>query len=971
MNAKEINNDEIEKVIGTLNESTPLQLVPSFAYLTIWLSKNFDSEAIVAKNVHIAVHILHLIAIKVPPIILLCGLYDLNWTENRIRISHSMIFLSFFERIQTVRTYMEPIAIQSDLSRFSRYHFNIDTNLAFKYPIFVNEIETDSSFRRSIVIHFQRLILDNAPLLDFKIFLSYPNANTCLTTALIELLKKINRSRKLTHIQQLYHFSTIFKYISSFSLSYKINILLIAQEILKMPFVSPFLLIALVFNVHNTFNFCYFLVPPKLTQENINEEEAKEAIRKQFLITDLSFDNTLDKLANHLTPILESFFLENKTYEYNLPENPDFIDKILSIFFSKKVLLDKIQNILIKEMEKQITSPEIICSNVYISKYLIHIVLRDIEKYATSGLTSNFWKSFAAFVAYNLPSINDSFTVHVLKNTIKDKNHDVPEILIAGILNYGVHLILNLSYENHLIPFLFECLKFSEGLENLSRLLLIKLIRCDIIQITPKIIEYINKCEDIILIIEYIEGLQSLTEISQFDDYATIKKLTSNLINKLPYNYTLEPTLVLNSFMQENSTLNATSGQINNIIKNYLQSTSIDLSRTLNTEIPHIFLVLRILSTSHFVQKFETARCLTEKVLTLLSDRRPIKTSVSSCFSITSSMMALPLAQLLLKQLLVFRHYSIAVALLDAISKTLQNDETPLRWIFKFLTKNYIYLNSDIKFKFDHIVQELSKSKYNEGNYYSPYNGYKIKDIIINLQKQRKSFDIHNDYIRHEIISPFTQSLMFSVISVLVRTDSISDIISGIVDPLYQPFVVQDDDNVQYSISRFLSFMPLEIGYGVFSSILKHQVSMIPLNILKVYLSIAPIDVFCKICESSSELIKLDDNRLRSFIHIVMPHFTRLKSEEEITTKFLCGLLENVSSTTPRQLQENVIDAVGMVYVMMKLHKKRAILINSAKHFTPELKAIIASSLDIDFEISRSPTRPVKPANNPRNMFNI
>jgi hypothetical protein len=84
----------------------------------------------------------------------------------------------------------------------------------------------------------------------------------------------------------------------------------------------------------------------------------------------------------------------------------------------------------------------------------------------------------------------------------------------------------------------------------------------------------------------------------------------------------------------------------------------------------------------------------------------------------------------------------------------------------------------------------------------------------------------------------------------------------------------------------------------------------------------------------------------------VMPSFHRMAGDEETATHLLVGLLQNVQTSTPRELQENVLDAVSVVCVTLKLQKSKAALITAASEFQPDLKVILATALDVEFRFN-------------------
>lgn len=967
LNSKDVSFETIHNLV---NESTTAQLVPSFAFIGVWLSSNSNAETMRHSTFQVAYHLLHLISTKVPPIILLCGLQDLNWAAPNYHHHHSFVFCSFFERLQTIRSFVKPFAFavenKTHLSRFSKCHSQIDSSLVNKYPGILMELYSDSNYQLDFMQHFKTMILNNTPINEFKDILCLSNSSIILTFAIIHLLHKFNNSRKLKHSQLLYYFSLIFRYINVFVASNNVNGLLITHQILNMPFVSPFLLIAMVNNIPKSLYIYNLLIPKRLTKGDLTVEEAKQAILDQFRIVDLSFDDELNRLIEYVPQYLFSFFLESSSsFEMPTDHPPDSIDNMLYMQLSNKTIPERFNTLVMKEIAQNQTIPpiEVISMGIQMDKFIINFVQLSISRGSFDKfLNSSFWSFFKDLQATVLPTVHDQFAPRLCQMIFKDASKDeiIPEMFISGILTTCMHVIIRIPYENNAIPFFLNCMKRNnEELQNLSRLIIMKIIQSDIVHISNEVVEMLKSSDDLVIILDYINALQNLNELNQFDDVKNLKGIISTMISKVPYTMTQAPVLTLSSLSSVTMPFNSVSNHINKIVGTYLSSNNVDLSRMLNQpNATNIHLLLRVLSSSIFIQKNESARAITEKTVSLLNSTNDNIIPKIKSFPVSSSMLVLPVAQHLLRQLLIFKHHDLAYVLIDAMSKPLLNDSIPLHWIIRFLSKNYDILTSDVKNTFDKITSSLPNA---DELYLSANKGYKIVDIIKLIQNTKVDYQQTPDVIKREYISSQKLNIIFSAVSILVRNDNVQTIVSEIVEPIYQQYLLNCSPSALYSFAMLLYYMPMSIILGIFTEVMKHRVFISALDILKYYLVFAPINIFKKICESATDFIKSDDIKLRSFMYIVIPSFCRLQQDEEVATKLLCGLLENVSPKTSRSLQENVIDVVGMIYVMLKLHKKRASLINSSKNFSPDLKAIIASSLDIEIDMPTTPNKPLVP----------
>jgi hypothetical protein len=195
---------------------------------------------------------------------------------------------------------------------------------------------------------------------------------------------------------------------------------------------------------------------------------------------------------------------------------------------------------------------------------------------------------------------------------------------------------------------------------------------------------------------------------------------------------------------------------------------------------------------------------------------------------------------------------------------------------------------------------------------------------------------------------------MWCLIGLLVRNNS-AEILRDLLEPFHNfEYNIENKEKSCTTLVIVIGSLPHPLAFGFFKEMMRQPFHQFTLAALRHFMVFISIDVLREICEKSGEILARDDKRLSPFMFVVLPVLNRLVGDDEMAKNLLVGLLETVNQGTPIQLQERVIDAVGLVYVMFRLAKHRADLIRAARDFADQLKAIIPSSLDVDFDFDRS-----------------
>lgn len=393
--------------------------------------------------------------------------------------------------------------------------------------------------------------------------------------------------------------------------------------------------------------------------------------------------------------------------------------------------------------------------------------------------------------------------------------------------------------------------------------------------------------------------------------------------------------------------------------------------------------ILSILTLTNFLQNHDFSHFLVNKLRSMLASDTYSEDGELR-FEIRPCDYALPISQSLLGRLLLASHTDLAYQLLQTMAKPLINDTAPLHWILRFslrfrsiLTRNIIELfdqivsqlpYADVLYKSERSIDNESNNAddndiYNDG--YGDGDGYSESGIsnerkeiikksnhifaIAQLLVERDMMLIQDpDVITREYQSPYRHAEAFSHCSLSFSSYSDSQLAEMLALPIFDlSRAWHKRDIACLCLAELATTMNSEVSYRYFSLLMENKNCEMALLAGRLFMMNARIDVFKMICQECQLMIHKDDVKLDYFMRMVMPSFSRLEGDESVATTLLCGFLESVTENSPRVLQESVIDAVGLVYLKMKLYKARTTLINAARRFSPELKGIIASSLEI------------------------
>jgi hypothetical protein len=486
-----------------------------------------------------------------------------------------------------------------------------------------------------------------------------------------------------------------------------------------------------------------------------------------------------------------------------------------------------------------------------------------------------------------------------------------------------------------------------------------KQLRASPLKITPTIVDALCGCGDVVSILEYVDALDGFTQVSQANGLAALQAARARLIEALPFvsGSRASPFEIISC-----DRVKLHCGRFNTV--------SIAICSKLFFEVPEKFDprrwleqttqaefigMVHVCCQAKLLQRPGMAQTLTDALITHLRDPRSTETEPSAygrLFRFTGNEYMFPVLQFAFHAMLRCGHEACALALVHAMTPAIQSDSMPLSWIGSLIMKDFQFLTPRIRAPLRKIIGSLP-----DADTYCVNEPSDIKRIVASLMKTR--FWVHQgpEILLREIQSESRYGGLMFMSSVLLSDWSSQTIVHEFLRPFIEfAYVVEKRERFCKQLAILVSRAPYEIAYAFFREIMMIPLHDFVVRSMRLFLVFCSLEIFQQICVSAGELLRQDDRKLSPFMLMMMPNFERMNADDELATKFMCGLLETVGSSTPIRLQENVIDAIGLMYVAFKLHKSRARIINAAKNFAPSLKSIIASSLDVEFDFSQAQT---------------
>ena len=950
LDAKDLNIESIHELI---NESATSQLVPAFAFLSYWLSTNANSDKVQPTIVQAVYHIIQDIANKVPPVILFSGISDLNWNSHQPHVTNTSFLRLSYDRLQAIRDLAAPSSVHNRILRWP-HAFDHKMHGPFdKFPI-LSEVESDPNYQLENALHVQKLICNRCPIESFALMTRQKNSKLVITWAIIELIRKLNFRRNIKHVELLYMFQNVISYAVALAKVADIDGQLLCQFIQTLPTVSPFLMLAIVNHINISDYLLSFLLPPRIAMGNLTMEEAREAFFAHYRFVDMSDDNELDAFLEVVPEVVFCFFLTQRPDPRQEMNDTGLSSIMINCHMIGRTMGERVRYFF-KEAGTGI-HPAVLFATAWQIKAIVFSQIKQQRRPAESSQgdtlqTPQVWKVLCAILAEKSPMMSEYLEKRLLIPCLS-QDEISGELLLRRLLKYGLYVLVDWPVQRSLVPFLLSRLKLENSdMASTARFALAKLLLNGIVRISEAVINALKMCDDLFTVLEYIEALDGFMQTDQFDELRQLNELRDFLIAKLPFTSHTSDDHFWISLQPDPR--NPTRANWNNVSMEMIEKVRMVVRNNRMDVITqgdlNAISIVRILCVCEkWMTNRELARSLAICMTKALHNQDMVITDPVAPRRVCD--LALPIAQVLLKRLLYKAHADLALSILSGMEEILKNEMTPQHWLFMFTQATYRHLTPDLRGWLMSFAQTLPSTK----DCFVPQGSNQVREMMRQLSGTGISLNQDPSVIEKEYQSSSRRLETYYVICLLLGNASVNDLVDQLIVPFFdRRFLLKDKTVAFESMARMIADMPKEIGISFIQKVMSRPLTKDILTTLRLIVVHAPLDMFRDVCGMTKLLIHQDKSKLRPFMSVIMPNINRLKSDEETATRFLCGLLESVDSSMPIELQESVIDAVGLVYVMYKLHKSRTQLISAAKQFSPELKAIIASSLDVDFDFGQ------------------
>jgi len=940
----------IDKVQLLINQSSVNQIIPGFAYLSFWIATNFNNftnNTVYRNKQQTAYYLIHILLKKVPPILLLKGVNEINWSLKHPGWALTEVYRPILRRIKLIRYFIRSFFKDSQLYNPSSFIKFNDKAIYDKFPSIALDLESDLEYQEVCRIQVKKMLLNHVPLGEFRFVLEHRNSKNILTEAIIEILHDLTHQRNSSHSQILFAFSTIFTYIQSFTLSRDIDGQYLCEYILSMPFLSPFFLLGLLNHIPNSFYLFNLLVPQDVLEDRFDYERKIEIIRNVFPMMDMTSDHSLDEVIQSIPKLLLNYFINFPPQDNSFGEISTDSDVIINFHLRGLSVYEKMKGLVHLASVRQI-SPYVISS---MSTGVLNCTIMSFQRTFLECCKSNTFtpilsKFFANVLSFSLPTHGDQIVSKFFD--INFSNIAESEMFLRFVVLYAIHFFNNILKSSYIILYLIKALSISDNTANIARLIIIKYLRANHPILSDKAKELLLDCNDFIVLLEYIEHLSDSSRVNRAEDVQAMNNLKEKILFKMPIAYEASIPFLFHFSGSNFESFNTISQKIlimaNNLI---ISNNPSELSGYISSLGIQGHLLLRVIASSGLIQNKLFARKCVECSIEMIKSNMELSSSYGH-FAIPVNIMMFPVAQILLEKLLLLGFIEESKILFATVVQMIPTDNLALHWLIRFLPK---YVNLFSQSDLYMLNQTVSRIQYSDLYYFQGSDRY--KESIKSLARNEMLLDQDPDIFMREYSSPYEEAYAFAVCSILVSPDSPHTIVAELKKLVLNNEVVWENrEKAAQLIGHLVSGLSSQVSRLFFSSLFESQIGNIPQYTLRVFLSFAPLPIYQEVIMNTLSQIHSDYHLLMAFIKVFLPSIYRLSGNEIIAQQIISGLLSNISRLTPNRIVDTVIDSIGWMYMSLNLNKSRMEIINSCSHLHPDIRSLIALSLDPDFGIS-------------------
>lgn len=921
-----------------VSEFPATQLVSTFSYLSYWISDTLSKHKLKYNDGKIqqCLHLLNLIFAKVPPLILMNGSFDLNWGISQPHWALQEFYQKINKRITIIRSYIKPQSAFGQIYPFPLSNeFKEDYYTTFN-PNLSIDLGIDQDYQYAAKNHFKKLLRNRAHQQMFESLLD-SQMKQVLTQAIIELIDEVNEDPNLTHEQMISTFSSLFFYISSFSFHVYVDAQKLCEYIKTCDYLSPAFALSIISVFSN--NLCHFqYLMPKVLMEDQNSEFSG------YNIVDRTSDNKLSDFFSMIPDLVKDYFssgnfsMQQRTNEERSKiQTQDTLkndlDSLLKYFHNPKIdRPTKFKSVYMLALSTPFPPIYVVSMFMVPTRYLNMILTLNNSH---SEFIAKFFTYIIAFITPTSDKANIPLFIFHRDEKLMD---GYLYLYIRGLGTKLISIAINSPMEKCL-PY---CISAVARYPRTSRLthcdyhhIFRRILVADVPILGPNILEAIERCSDIVILSMYADALSNVVHTHTSKGRDDIRALRNKILNRLPIK--IDETLPYIQIEEFNTPSREFSEISYNIFLDVIHMT-LESIKEINID-NCIFCI--------FSASLPMRRNFAQFVVDFLSTRLLSynDTPPQELLPLTECNKCIPLAELCLPRLLMQGNLDLAETLAASLAPALAEDELMLHWLIKFCAEYRDFITADIKKSLRGALFKKYGDKLPDSEDFRQEHVYQFADRLVAAENP-KVFD--PDTMMREFTSPylFEQALFRAFI--LLSPQSDKDIMEYLTKPIYEVRLWKHRNECVQCLAKLAATMSSNILYEYYRKLMANDPCDLSVVAGRIFLAMIRIDIFESILDSCSASILRNSDKLDFFMRIALPSFHRLHGNFSCAKDFLCGLMVSVTDQTPRSLQEAVIDAVGLIYMKLKLFDYRKEIINSASAFSPDLKSVIACSLDPD-----------------------
>jgi hypothetical protein len=296
------------------------------------------------------------------------------------------------------------------------------------------------------------------------------------------------------------------------------------------------------------------------------------------------------------------------------------------------------------------------------------------------------------------------------------------------------------------------------------------------------------------------------------------------------------------------------------------------------------------------------------------------------------------LAKQLLPRLIVFGFEDLALELAHSMAKSLVADSAPLHWILRFAAAYRPYLSAGLREVFVGIVKRLPRAS---GLFRLGNGGFEIAERLLEIDATDP------DVLAQEFSSPYLHAHTFAVCSLLLSSRTSEAIANELVSPIFDLSKTWPNrDRACLALARVAASLSVDIGYAYFEALIGGQCGEMAVKSGHCFILNIGTTLLKNIAVNGQTLIGGDVRKLDYYVRLFTPGFQKLEGAPAEAVAVLAGLLDSLSESTPKSLQETVVDVVSTVYWDLNLEKSKARLLKSAANLDPDLAMVLGFAFE-------------------------